>query len=293
MNRKPTMRTGLTIYGILLAATLSLAPQASAQEKSEPRLASQIVNDISIDQKLNSQVPLDVPFRDEAGRDVKLGDYFGKRPVILTLAYNRCTMLCTQVLNGLVNSLKILDFTPGKEFELVTVSIDPSETPEEARGKKESYVKFYGRPEAADSWHFLTGNESSIRQVAEAVGFRYIYDSVSKQFAHASGIMVITPDGRVAAYQYGIEYSPKDLRLSLVDASSGKIGSPVDQLILLCYHYDPLTGKYGFAVSAALKIGATLTILALGAFLAMSIRRDRRKRKQIADLAQLHSGMNN
>jgi len=288
------MRTGLILcYGLLLALILSTAPQAVAQEKTEPRLASQIVNDISIDQKLNSQVPLDLPFRDEAGRQVKLGDYFGKRPVILTLAYNRCTMLCTQVLNGLVNTLKVMDFAPGKEFEMVTVSIDPNETPEEARGKKESYVKFYGRPGAAENWHFLTGDESSIRQVADAVGFRYVYDSVSKQFAHASGIMVITPDGRVAAYQYGIEYSPKDLRLSLVDASSGKIGSPVDKLILLCYHYDPLTGKYGFAVSAALKVGAALTILALGGFLTMSIRRDRRKKRQNVELTRLHSGMNN
>ncbi|MBI1927913.1 SCO family protein [Candidatus Poribacteria bacterium] len=223
-----------------------------------------ILREVGIDQRLNEQVPLDLVFRDETGKLVRLGDYFGEKPVILSLVYYECPMLCTLVLNGLLKSLRALSFDVGKEFNVVTVSFNPGETPTLAAAKKAEYIQHYSRPGTAEGWHFLTGQEASIQQLAQAVGFRYVYDAQKNQFAHASGIMVLTPQGRLSHYFYGIEYSPRDIRLSLVEASANKIGSPVDQLLLYCYHYDPTTGKYGVIIMNIIRLAGLGTVLALG-----------------------------
>ncbi len=209
---------------------------------------------VGIDQRLNNQVPLDLVFRDELGQEVKLGNYFGQRPVILSLVYYDCPMLCTQVLNGLVGSMKALKFNVGREYEVVTVSFDAREKPELAREKKAGYMVRYGRAGAEQGWHFLTGDEASIKALTESVGFRFAWDDETKQFAHASGIMILTPEGRVSRYFYGVDFAPRDVQLGLVEASNNKIGSPVDQILLYCYHYDPQTGKYGFVIMNVMRV---------------------------------------
>ena len=232
------------------------------------------LNNVGIDQKLNEQVPLDLVFRDESGREVRLAEYFNHgRPVVIALVYYECPMLCNQVLNGLTGSLKTLSFDVGKEFDVVTVSFDPRETPQLAANKKASYMARYGRPGADQAWHFLTGDQKSIDGLTQAVGFRYAYDTATKQFAHASGIMLATPEGKLARYFYGIEYSPKDLRLSIVEASANKIGSPVDQLLLYCYHYDPTSGKYGLAIMNMVRLGGVITVVGICSLLIFLRRR--------------------
>jgi cytochrome c oxidase subunit II len=220
-------------------------------------------SDIRFEQRLDEQVPLNLNFRDEEGRTVKLGDYFGSKPVILALVYYECPMLCSQVLTGLTHSLKTISFDAGQEFEVVIVSFNPRETPELASAKKRTYRNDYARPGTAAGWRFLTGDPKAIEEITQAVGFRYVYDSALNQYAHASGIMVLTPEGRLSRYFYGIEYAPRDLRLGLVEASANRIGTPVDQLLLLCYHYDPTTGKYGAAVMNALRLGGIITLLSV------------------------------
>ena len=223
---------------------------------------------VSIEQRLNEQVPLDLVFRDETGREVKLAEYFNAgRPVILSLVFYECPQLCNLVLNGLVSSMKSLTFTAGREYDVLTVSFDPREGPELARAKKESYMVRYQRPGTENGWHFLTGDQASIEALTKAVGFNYTYDNATNQFAHASGIIVLTPQGKVARYFYGIEYSERDLRLGLVEASAGKIGSPVEQLLLYCYHYDPATGKYGLVVMSIMRIGGILTLLGIASLI--------------------------
>lgn len=231
---------------------------------------------IGIDQRLGEQIPLDATFRDEAGRVVRLGDYFGSKPVLLSLAYFECPMLCTQVLNGLVSSLRPLTFDVGKEFTVLTVSFDARDTAEAATRKKATYVTEYKRPGAADGWHFLTGDEASIRRLTEAVGFKYAWDEATRQFVHATGVMVLTPDGRLARYFYGIEFAPRDLRFGLIEAAGGRIGSRVDQVLLACYHYDPSTGKYSLLTLNLVRAGGILTLIALGTFMLVSLRRERR-----------------
>jgi protein SCO1/2 len=258
---------------VLVAACCILFPVPLL---AQPALPAPL-RDVGIDQKLDAQVPLDLGFRDDTGRTVKLADYFGSKPVILALVYYDCPMLCTQVLNGLAGSLKALTLNAGEEFLVLTVSFDPRETPELAAGKKKSYLAHYSRPGAAAGWHFLTGSESSIESLTRAVGFRYRYDAEKAQYAHASGIMVLTPQGRLSRYFYGIEYAPRDLRLGLVEASNGRIGSPVDQLLLFCYHYDPATGKYGPVVMNFVRLGGAATVLTLGTFLVLFLRRDARR----------------
>jgi protein SCO1/2 len=222
------------------------------------------LEEVRIDQRLDESLPLDAVFRDENGDEVKLGAYFGSKPVVLALVYYSCPMLCNQVLNGMTSGLDVLKtFSIGKEFEVVTVSFDPRETPELARQKKETYIKWYKREGAAEGWHFLTGDQPNIDRLTEAAGFHYKWDEKTTQFIHASGIMIATPDGKLARYFYGIEYAPKDLRLGLVEASAGKIGSPVDQLLLYCYHYDPASGKYGAAVMNIMRLGGALTVIAI------------------------------
>jgi protein SCO1/2 len=244
-------------------------------------LTKEQLDQIGIDQRLDEQLPLDLTFYNESGRPVLLKEYFADKPVILTLVYYECPMLCTQVLNGLVRALKPLSLNPGEDFTLLTVSIDPGETPAMAQEKKEQYLYYYDR-EAEDSWHFLTGNAPQIEQLAKAVGFRYEYDAELDQYMHASGIMVLTPQGKLARYFYGIDYTPKDLRLGLVEAADNKIGSPVDQLLLLCYQYDPITGKYGFAIMTTLRLAGIATVVVLGSFIIVMLRRERRKPSNIA-----------
>jgi protein SCO1/2 len=233
-----------------------------------------LLRDVGIDQRLNEQVPLDLRFRDEAGRTVRLGDYFGRKPVILALVYYECPMLCTEVLNGLVGSLKVLSFDVGNQFTVVTVSFNPRETPALAAAKKAAYLGRYARPGAAGGWHFLTGEEPSIAALTRAVGFHYTYDPKTNQYAHAAGIMVLTPQGKISRYFYGIEYAPRDLRLGLVEASANKIGSPIDQLLLFCYHYDPAIGKYSAIVMNFVRLGGVITMLALGTLILVLLRRD-------------------
>jgi len=238
----------------------------------------QVMQKVGIDQRLDEQVPLDLTFRDETGKTVRLGEYFGEKPVVLALVYYECPMLCTMTLNGMLKTFKVLPFTIGQEYQVVTVSFDPRETPELAAKKKESYIKQYGRDNAgAAGWHFLTGDAESINKLCEAVGFRYTYDEPTKQYAHSSAIMVLTPRGKLSKYFYGLEYIPKDLRLGLIEAADEKIGSPVDHVLLLCFEYDPKTGKYGFAVMTAVRIGAVLTVASIGAFMFVMFRRDRKK----------------
>ena len=232
-----------------------------------------VLREVGIDQKLNEQVPLDLVFRDETGKQVQLREFFRGKPVILSLVFYECPMLCNQVLNGLTGSLKVQSFNVGREFDVLTVSFDPRETPELASNKKASYMARYGRAGADQGWHFLIGDQSSIDRLTEAVGFRYAYDAKTNQFAHASGIMVLTPEGKISHYFYGIEYSPKDLRLSLVEASANKIGSPVDQLLLYCYHYDPATGKYGPIVMNIVRLAGIVTLIGIGALIFVLRRR--------------------
>ena len=219
-----------------------------------------LLEDVGIDQKLGDNLPLDITLRNENGSAVRLGSYFGERPVVLSLVYYKCPMLCNQVLNGLTSALDVVSFDVGKEFDVVTVSFDPKETPELARSKKETYIQWYKRPGAAEGWHFLTGDKESIDKLTAAVGFHYKFDQSTDQFIHASGIMIATPQGKLSRYFYGIEYAPKDLRLGLIEASNNEIGNPVDRLLLYCYHYDPAAGKYGAAVMNILRAAGLFTV---------------------------------
>ena len=242
-----------------------------------PETRPQILRNVAIEQRLDQPLPLDLLLADEAGRAVRLRDYFGKRPVVLVLAYYNCPMLCTEVLNGLLSAMRVLTLDAGRDFEVVSVSFDPRDTPAGARAKKEPYVARYGRPTGAAGWHFLTGPPASIAGLTEAVGFRYAWDEKIGQFAHASAIYVATPDGRLSRYFYGIEYAPRDLRLALVEASDGKIGTPVDQLLLYCYHYDPAAGRYGAVVMNMVRVAGVAAVAVLVTFLTLMWRRDRRR----------------
>lgn len=237
-----------------------------------PNLRPPGLKHVGIEQNLNQQIPPDLEFRDETGKVVHLSDYFGKKPLILSLVYYRCPMLCSEVLSGLESSLRVLKFNVGQEFDVLTVSFDPHDTPAVATAKKADILNRYGRPGAAQGWHFLTGPQPSIDALTKAAGFEYEYDPKSGQFAHATAIMVLTPTGKIAQYYYGVEFAPKDLRLGLVQASQEKIGNLVDEVLLYCYHYDPDTGKYGPIVSRVLKLAAGATILGLGMFLFVMFR---------------------
>jgi protein SCO1/2 len=245
-----------------------LSPPANVRP---PRLEN-----VGIEQRLDSQIPPDLTFRDETGQKVRLGDYFGNKPLILNLVYYNCTMLCGEALAGLTGAMRLIKFDVGNEFEVITVSFDPRETPEIAMAKKKDYVKRYGRAGAATGWHFLTGPAESVNALTKAVGFQYQYDPKINQFAHATAIMVLTPEGRISRYFYGVDFPPKDLRMGLVEASQGKIGNPIDQVLLYCYHYDPATGKYGAVITNILRLAGTATILILGGFLFIMFRLERK-----------------
>ena len=243
---------------------------------SAPKGLPAALKDVGIDQKLNEQLPLDLVLHDETGRQVMLGDYFGKKPVVLSLVYYDCPMLCNQVLNGMITSFRVLAFKPGEEFEVVTVSFDSKENAAQAAAKKETYIGYLPeakRASATAGWHFLTGDEENVRKLTEAIGFRFSFDEATNQFAHGSAIYVATPQGKLARYFYGIEYAPRDLRLGLIEAAENKIGTPMDQLLLYCYHYDPTTGKYGAAVINLIRAGGVLTLLGIaGLFIFMRRR---------------------
>jgi protein SCO1/2 len=248
-----------------------MAPDPGEPAQSRPGLLGQI----RIDQRLNEQVPLDIPFTDETGREIRLGELFGKRPVILALVYYECPMLCTQVLNGLVTALGVMSFEPGREFDVVAVSFNPKEGPGLASQKRASYLERYGRPQTSAGWHFLTGKEDSIKKLTDAVGFRYEFDPEIQQYAHGAGIEVLTPKGVISKYFYGIEFSARDIRLGLIEASEHRIGTPIDDVLLFCYHYDPATGKYGAAVLRLVRIAGVSTVLGFVSFLTVTLRRER------------------
>ena len=282
--------SGNRLNSISVASILSLAllsASAAAQINSgvmsapantrPPRLEN-----VGIAQHLDAQVPPDLIFRDDTGKTVKLGDYFGRKPIILNLVYYNCTMLCGEALAGLASAMRLIKFDVSNEFDVVTVSFDPRETPDMAAAKKIDYVKRYGRPNAASGWHFLTGQPDAINALTKTVGFQYQYDAQSKQYAHATAIMVLTPQGRISRYFYGVDFPPKDLRMGLVEASQGKIGNAVDAVLLYCYHYDPGTGKYGAMVSNILRLAAAATMVLLGGLLLILWRLDRSVTKKIA-----------
>jgi protein SCO1/2 len=282
MQRKGTIRFLLAAAMLLPAAVPVLAQVAPYGEKTMGDPAQDhlpdVLNTVKIDQRLGQQLPLDATFRDETGKTVKLGEYFGKKPVILSLVYYQCQILCMEDLNGLVGALEMVKLTPGKDFQVVIVSIDPAETPAMAAAKKAFYVKRYGRPETEAGWHFLTGDQSNITPLAKATGWGYVRlpqpDGKPPMFAHASSIEVVTPEGRMAQYYLGVEYAPRDLQLGLVEASHNTIGTPVDNILTYCYRYDPKLNRHSLVIARVVQAGCLLTFLGLGSFMLVSFRRD-------------------
>lgn len=271
------MSRGLLLIVMLLAAALSPARIVRADNRPP------ILHDVSIDQNVNVQVPPGLVFRDEFGKEVRLGDYFNHgKPLILSLVYYKCPMLCTMVLNDLARSMNAMRHSAGDQFDILTVSFDPTETPELAYEKKQTYLQRYQRPHAADGWHFLTGAQDAIASLTRTVGFHYVWDPKFQQFAHASGIMILTPEGKVSRYFFGIDYAPTDLQLSLDEASHGKIATVTDQILLYCFHYDPSTGRYSLAIWRLVQTGGMLTLVILGGFMFVMFRRDRIAARQPA-----------
>jgi protein SCO1 len=270
----PCVRS-LTAIVALLAFSFAAAAQTIPDTVGKPSsgLPTQLQN-VGFEPQLNTQVPLDLPFRDEAGQEVQLRQYFGRKPVLLALVYYGCPMLCNQVEQGVVGSLKMLSFTPGRDYEVVFVSFDTRETPDMAAKKKAAALAQYRRPETVTGWHFLTGKEESVRALTAAANFRYSFDERSNVFAHASGIMLLTPDGRISRYFYGVEYPSRDVRLGLVDASAGKIGTPIDHLLLFCFQYNPETARYSATVLKIVRLGGILTIFTIVAGILIFRRRD-------------------
>jgi protein SCO1/2 len=265
---------------LFVVATWLVAARARAQAAPDIEILPPPPKDVGFDQNIGKFVPLDAAFRDETGRPVRLGDFFSDKPVVLSLAYDTCPMLCNLSVSGLASSLKGINLDAGGDFNVVTLSFDPRDTPELSRAKKDAAIARYGRAGASNGWRFLTGDENEIRRVTSAVGFRYVWDTPSNQYAHPTGVVVLTPTGQIARYLFGVEYAPKDLRLSLVEASKGKLGNVVDQLLLLCYHYDPKIGKYGPLAIGAMRTAGTLTLLSLGAFVTVMVRREKRSRRR-------------
>ena len=266
-----------SITGIIALLALSVAAAAQTIPdnvgKSSSGLPAQLQN-VGFEPQLNAQLPLDLTFRDESGRDVQLRQYFGHRPVLLALVYYGCPMLCNQIEQGVVGSLKMLSFNAGRDYEVVFVSFDARETPDMAAKKRAAALSHYGRPETVAGWHFLTGKEEQIHALTSAANFRYSFDEKNNLFAHASGIMLITPDGRISRYFYGVEYPSRDVRLGLVDASAGKIGTPIDHLLLFCFHYDPETARYSATILRVIRLGGILTIFSIVAGILIFRRRD-------------------
>ncbi len=256
---------------LYIAAMVLVALPARAQQVGPP----EILREVSISQRLNEQIPPEIVLRDENGKAVHLGDYYGKKPIVLSLVYFDCPALCTEVLNGELRSMKAISLDLGKDFDAVTVSFEPKDTPALAKAKRDVYAGQYGRPGARENWHFLTGEQPAIDGLTQAAGFHYAYDSASRQYAHAAAILVLTPHGRIARYFYGVQYPARDFRLGLVEASEGRIGTPTDRALLYCYQYDPMTGKYGLIVMNIVRAGGLLTVLVLGIFMFVMFRRER------------------
>ena len=269
----------------LAALATSLNAQVSRYDEKQMGPSNDkppaILNNVGIAQHLNQQLPLGLTFTDDMGRQVQLANYFGRKPAILALVYYQCPMLCSEELNGLTGALQMVDEVPGRDFNIIVVSIDPTEGTDLAAAKKRSYLKRYGHPETADGWHFMTGTQPNIDALTKAVGFGYVKipgpDGKLTQFAHASSIQIVTPEGKLAQYYMGVEYSPKDLRLGLVEASSNRIGSPVDNILTYCYHYDPQTNKHSLIVARVVQLGGAVTVILLGGFMWIMFRRDYRQ----------------
>lgn len=280
------MGTGVSRRAAVVAGVMMLAATAvSAQHGGrglQPHAglpADQMpgaLQNVGFEQRLDAMLPLDAMFRNEDGREVALGEYFGKRPVLLTFVYYECPMLCSQVLNGITSALIALDERAGREFDVVAVSFDPREQPQMAAAKKKSYLDRYNRANAERGWHFLTGSEASIAALTEAAGFKFAWDEQTQQYAHASGFVIATPEGRLSRYFFGIEYAPRDLKFALIESSAGRVGSLVDQVLLYCYHYDPETGSYSFVAMKAVRLGGAVTLLALAGFVVVALRREQR-----------------
>ncbi len=273
------------VAGIVLSAPANAQVSSYADKQmGQSNTKSDLLNKIGIAQHLNGQLPFNLTFTDDAGKPVQLGSYFGKRPAILALVYYQCPMLCSEELNGLTGALQMVNFVPGRDFDVIVASIDPSEGTDLAASKKRTYLKRYGHPETADGWHFLTGTQANIDALTSAVGFGYVKipgpDGKLTQFAHASSIQIVTPQGKLAQYYMGVEYSPKDLRLGLVEASSNRIGSPVDNILTYCYHYDPGTNKHSLIVARVVQLGGLITMFTLGGFMFLMFRRDVRQSHQ-------------
>jgi protein SCO1/2 len=284
MKDKRTIRGGwqaAVLCCALLSAPLFAQVSSYGDKQGGENAGDQlptVLQKVGVSQHLNQQLPLDAAFVDESGKAVKLGDYFGKHPAILSLVYYTCPMLCSEELDGITSSLEMVKLTPGKDFDVVVISIDPSDTPEQAAKSKALYVKRYGRPETAAGWHFLTGQRPAIDAVTNAVGFGYVRvpgpDGKLSQFAHASSIEIVTPEGKLAQYYLGVEYSPKDMLLGLIDASGNKIGSPVANILTYCYHYDPQTNRHSLIIARVVQVGGMITVAGLGGFMFLMFRRD-------------------
>jgi protein SCO1/2 len=269
-------------HAAILLVLTGVAPfSASAQQITTPA----ILNKASIEQNLNAQIPPELLFRDETGKPVRIGDFFGQKPIVLSLVYFDCPALCTEVLNGELRTMKAISLDLGKDFEAVTVSFEPKDTPELAKAKRDVYVGQYGRLGAADHWHFLTGEQKSIDALTNAAGFHYAYDPSIRQYAHAAAILVLTPEGRIDRYFYGVIYPARDVRLGLIEASEGKIGTVTDQTLLYCYQYDPMTGKYGVVIMNVLRAAGGLTVLLLGIFMALMFFRERKRSSAVPPMA--------
>jgi protein SCO1/2 len=290
MMQRP--RLFLACATVVMAAAAVVSPSAQrvlpgSSAPGQPAMAPlEALKDVRIDQKMDSAVPLDLPFVDEHGRDVTLAQYFGgSRPAVLALVYYECPMLCTQVLNGLFSSIEPLTLDAGREFDIVVVSFDPGETPAMALAKKSSYLKHYQRPTAENGIHFLTGRQAAIDTLADAVGFRYAYDEAADQYAHPAAVTVLTPKGHVSKYLYGVEFAPMDFRFAMVSAGEGTIGTVIDQALLYCFHYDPATGKYSVAIMSFLRLAGVLTLLGIMGFILVHLRRERRQNAAVAPTA--------
>jgi protein SCO1 len=271
----------LALVLVCLLAPVAHGQVSSYGDKQMGQVSNQappVLDRVKVTQRLNAQVPLEAEFRDETGKTVKLGDYFGKKPVVLSLVYFQCKMVCPEEINGLVSALEMVKFVPGRDFDVIFVSFDPAESPEIAAREKALYLKRYGHPETANGWHFLTGQQPAINAVASAVGFQYARvpgpDGQMNQFAHASAIEILTAEGRIAQYYLGVEYPPNDLRLGLVEASAGKIGSPVDAILTYCYRYDPQLNRHSLVIARVVQLGCLITVFGLGGYMTLMFRRD-------------------
>jgi len=278
--KSPSLLTAVIVVTLAMPASAQMGGTTTSGYKREPGMTASTIpaplREIGFDQNIGRPLALDVDVVDERGATRRMRDYFGARPVILVFAYYSCPMLCTQVVSGLASAVGVLSLKPGRDFDVIVVSFDPRDTPKAAAAKKAQYLERYTEPGADGASHFLTASQDSIQQLTRSAGFRYTWDAPTQQFAHPTGVIVLTPDGRMARYMFGIEYGPRDLRLALVEASAGKVGNAVDTLLLYCYHYDPMTGRYGLVVMRTLRIAGASTVFALGAFVLVLLRRERR-----------------